>query len=406
MKRIISHRKLVLAVGLCAVTLLGVTAYALTSVRLASGTILFSEAFKGPADVAMSQVTMQPGDAIAWHYHPGRAYAIVKSGTVTEDHACGGSEVFTAGQAFEEPIPRVHQARNTGTVPAELFVTVIVPSGQPTRIDTGGPICVLLDDAQFFVRQHYADFLNRAPDAAGLAFWTNEVTSCGTDQGCIEVKRINVSAAFFLSIEFQNTGYLVERLYKASYGDATGTSTIGGAHQLAVPIVRFSEFLPDTQTIGQGVVVGQTGWEMVLENNKQAFVAQFVTRSRFTTAFPTSMTAAQFVDTLNANSGNPLSTSERNQLVNDLATSAKTRAQVLRAVAEDPDLNTAEFNRAFVLMHYFGYLRRNPNAAPDSDHSGYDFWLTKLNQFNGNFINAEMVKAFLVSTEYRQRFGP
>ena len=122
MKRFITKRKLAIVVALCAITALAVTAYALTSVRLASGTILFSEAFKGPADVAMSQVTMQPGDAIAWHYHPGRAYAIVKSGTVTEDHACGGSEVFTAGQAFEEPIPRVHQARNTGTVPAELFV--------------------------------------------------------------------------------------------------------------------------------------------------------------------------------------------------------------------------------------------------------------------------------------------
>jgi hypothetical protein len=55
---------------------------------------------------------------------------------------------------------------------------------------------------------------------------------------------------------------------------------------------------------------------------------------------------------------------------------------------------------------YFGYLRRNPNDAPDSDYTGYDFWLTKLNQFNGNYINAEMVKAFLSSIEYRQRFGP
>ena len=56
-------------------------------------------------------------------------------------------------------------------------------------------------------------------------------------------------------------------------------------------------------------------------------------------------------------------------------------------------------------MQYFGYLRRNPNDAPDSDYTGYDFWLTKLIQFNGNFINAEMVKAFLTSTEYRRRFG-
>ncbi|MBA2703911.1 MAG: tetratricopeptide repeat protein [Blastocatellia bacterium] len=263
-----------------------------------------------------------------------------------------------------------------------------------------------IDQAGSFVRQHYIDFLNREPDGSGLAFWSDQITSCGTDTACTEIRRINVSAAFFLSIEFQETGYLVERLYKASYGKGAGTSTFGGTHQLAVPIVRLIEFLPDTQQIGRGVVVGEPGWETVLENNKQAFTAEFVQRLRFTTAFPTSMIAAQFVDTLNANADNPLSQSERDQLVNSLTSGAMTRAQVLRAVAEDPDLKSAEFNRAFVLMQYFGYLRRNPNDTPDSDYSGYDFWLTKLNQFNGNFVNAEMVKAFIVSGEYRQRFGP
>ncbi|HEY8188784.1 MAG TPA: FG-GAP-like repeat-containing protein [Pyrinomonadaceae bacterium] len=263
-----------------------------------------------------------------------------------------------------------------------------------------------IDDPDFFVRQHYADFLNRQPDAPGLAFWTNQITSCGTDQACIEIKRINVSAAFFLSIEFQETGYLVERLYKSSYGDATGASTIGNPHQLSVPIVRFEEFLPDAQQIGQGVIIGQPGAEEVLENNKRVFIDQFVQRSRFTTAFPQSMTAAQFVDALNTNAGGVLSQAQRDQLVSDLSTGTKTRAQVLRAVAEDADLTNAEKNRAFVLMQYLGYLRRNPNDAPDSDYSGYDFWLTKLNQFNGNFVNAEMVKAFIISGEYRQRFGP
>ena len=63
------------------------------------------------------------------------------------------------------------------------------------------------------------------------------------------------------------------------------------------------------------------------------------------------------------------------------------------------------YNDSFVLMQYFGYLRRNPDDAQDTDYSGYDFWLTKLNQFNGNYINAEMVKAFITSSEYRQRFG-
>ena len=101
-----------------------------------------------------------------------------------------------------------------------------------------------------------------------------------------------------------------------------------------------------------------------------------------------------------------MSQAECDQLVNDLTTGAKTRAQVLRAVAEDPDLNRAEFNRAFVLMQFFGYLRRNPNDPQDTDYTGYDFWLTKLNQFNGNFVDAEMVKAFIVSGDYRQRVGP
>ncbi len=272
--------------------------------------------------------------------------------------------------------------------------------------DTATPTVNLLDAGSFFARQHYLDFLSRIPDASGLTFWTEQITDCGIDKACLDVKRVNVSAAFYLSIEFQDTGYLVERIYKTAYGDANEISTFGGAHQVAVPIVRFNEFMPDTQAIGRGVIVGQTGWETALENNKQAFTAEFVQRSRFTTAFLNSMTPAQFVDTLNTNAGNPLSVSERNQLVTDLSTNAKTRAQILRAVAEDSDLKTAEFNRAFVLMQYFGYLRRNPNDPQDNDYTGYEFWLTKLNQFNGNFVNADMVKAFISSGEYRGRFGP
>jgi hypothetical protein len=246
-----------------------------------------------------------------------------------------------------------------------------------------------------------------------LAFWTNEITSCGANQSCIELKRINVSAAFYLSIEFQGTGYLVERIYKVAYGDANGASTFPNPHQLPVPIVRFSEFLLDTQQIGLGVVVGQGNWEQQLESNKQAFTADFVQRSRFTSAFPTGMTAAQFVDTLNTNAGNPLSAFERDLLVSELSNAVKTRAQVLRAVADDQDLNNAEFNRAFVLMQFFGYLRRNPNDPQDIDYTGYDFWLTKLNNFTvpGDAAlvrvqNADMVKAFITSGEYRNRFGP
>jgi hypothetical protein len=76
------------------------------------------------------------------------------------------------------------------------------------------------------------------------------------------------------------------------------------------------------------------------------------------------------------------------------------------AVAESQALKDAESNRAFVLMQCFGYLRRNPNDPQDTDYTVYNFWLTKLNQFSGNYIKAEMVKAFITSIEYRQRFAP
>jgi len=277
--------------------------------------------------------------------------------------------------------------------------------------DATEPATNVIDDPRDFAGQHYHDFLSRQADQSGWDFWTNEITSCGNNAQCVEVKRINVSAAFYLSIEFQQTGYLVERLYKSAFGDATGTSTLNGTHQLPVPIIRFNEFLEDTKTIGDGVVVNATGWEQLLENNKQAFTVSFVQRSRFTTAFPTTMTPTQFVDKLNANAGNVLSASERATAIALFGSATDTsnttaRAQAIRQVAEDADLNSAEFNRAFILFEYFGYLRRNPNDQPDADYTGYDFWLTKLNQFNGNFINAESVKAFILSTEYRGRFGP
>ncbi len=283
-----------------------------------------------------------------------------------------------------------------------------IGSGSLTIFDDATePTANPIDDAQNFVRQHYHDFLNREADADGLAFWTDQITSCGADAQCVEIRRINVSAAFYLSIEFQETGYLVERMYKIAYGNPLGNSTFGGPHQIPVPVVRLNEFLADSQEIARGVVVGTPGWEGILATNKQLFADRFVLRSRFTAAnaFPTSLTPSQFVDKLNTNAGGVLLPDERIQLINDLSTGAKTRAQVVRTIAEDSDLVIAEKNRAFVLMQYFGYLRRNPNDSPDADYTGYDFWLTKLTQFGGNFVNAEMVKAFITSAEYRQRFG-
>jgi hypothetical protein len=261
-----------------------------------------------------------------------------------------------------------------------------------------------IDDPQFFVIQHYRDFLNREPDASGLSFWINEITSCGTNSQCIQVKRVNVSAAFFLSIEFRETGYLVYRFYKAAYDNLPGT----------LVAVRFNEFLPDTQQIGLDVVVGAPNWQAKLEANKQAFAAAFVTRSRFASAYATSLTPTHFVDALYANAGvaSPPS-AERSAAINEFGGAGNTadavaRGRALRRVAENSTLEQQELNGAFVLMQYFGYLGRNPNDPPELglNFDGYNFWLNKLNQFNGNFVEAEMVKAFITSGEYRQRFGP
>ena len=159
------------------------------------------------------------------------------------------------------------------------------------------------------------------------------------------------------------------------------------------------------------MIVGQTGWEAVLENNKQTFAAQFAQRLRFASAFATSLTPAQFVDALFANAGLTPTPTDRNAAIAEFGSATTTndlsaRARASRIVAENSTLVTNEFNRAFVLMQFFGYLRRDPNSGQDIDYTGYDFWLTKLNQFNGNYNAAEMVKAFINSTEYRQRFGP
>ena len=282
-------------------------------------------------------------------------------------------------------------SRGTLEVPPSRVVTI--------QDDDAGNTANPIDRSDFFVRQHYHDFLNREPDASGLQFWVQGIESCGTGTeaaGCREVKRIDTSAAFFLSIEFQQTGYLVYLLHKAAFGNLPGTP---------VP-VRLTDFLRDTQEISRGVIVGAQNWEAQLEANKRDFINAFVARPAFAAAFPTGQTPTQYVQALNLNSGNRIGPMEEADLIARLTDGRETRASVLRRFAETENFRSAEFTRAFVLMQYFGYLRRDPDAAPDTSFDGYLFWLGKLNEFNGDYRRAEMVKAFLSSIEYRQRFKP
>ena len=237
-----------------------------------------------------------------------------------------------------------------------------------------------IDTADYFVRQHYVDFLGREPDESGFNFWSDQITSCGSDAACIERRKINVSAAYFLSIEFQQTGGLVDGLYRASFNRRP----------------MYTEFMPDRAAVARNVIVGQSNWAQILEENKRAFVDAWVQRAAFQSAYG-GLTNAGYVDALISNTRVSFSQSERDALVNGLS-SGSTRADVLRQIAENERFVAAKRNESFVMMQYFGYLRREPDA------DGYAFWLNKLNQFNGNFEQAEMVKAFIVSGEYRDRF--
>ncbi len=240
-----------------------------------------------------------------------------------------------------------------------------------------------IDTAEYFVRQHYLDFLGREPDEDGFNFWSDQILECGADAGCVERRRINVSAAYYLSVEFQQTGGLVDGLYRTSYGLRP----------------KFAEFMPDTRAVARDVVVGRQGWQAKLEANKQAFVDAFVQRPAFREEFD-GLSSSDFVDALISHARVTFTSGEREALVTGLASGTLTRAAVLRSIAEDERFVAAKFNEAFVMMQYFGYLRRDP------DESGYAFWLNKLSEFNGNFERAEMVKAFIVSGEYRARFRP
>ena len=245
------------------------------------------------------------------------------------------------------------------------------PSTATLRIlsnDATTPTNNPLDDAQFFVNQHYLDFLNREPDTAGLAYWTNEIRKCGNNTACTIRRRIDVSAAFFIENEFQQSGSFVYRIYKGALGRQ--------------PV--YSEFGLD-----RSKVVGGT------ETDKVSLLAAFVQRPEFKSIYPDTLTNAAFVNKLFDTAGLTPFTTERQQQI-DAMNSGKTRAQVVRDVVEVQAFKDREFNASFVLAEYFDYLRRDPDPA------GYAFWLDVLNNRDpNNYLG--MVCAFITSREYQER---
>jgi Calx-beta domain-containing protein/uncharacterized protein DUF4214 len=291
---------------------------------------------------------------------------------LNEDMYLEGNESFSV--VLNNPTGAVLGAQSTATV----NITDDSPES------TTNPI----DDAGVFVYTHYHDFLNREPDPAGLAFWTNQITSCGNDLKCIEARRTDVSASFFLSIEYQQTAYLLYLMQKESYAT----------------LPQYGPFMRDLQEISRGVIVTSSGWQQKLSHNQQGFADNWVGRPEFRATYD-ALSNDAYVNALYQNASISPPQAERDKLVAALNMGNMNRSAVLLEVAADATFRRKEQNSAFVLMEYFGYLRRDPNSLPDTDFSGYNFWLNKLNQFGGNYLDAEMVKAFIISFEYRQRFG-
>jgi subtilisin-like proprotein convertase family protein len=236
-----------------------------------------------------------------------------------------------------------------------------------------------LDTDMYFVRQQYLDFLGREADDGGLQYWTSELDKCGVDADCLNQRRVGIAAAFFIEQEYQQTGSFVYRLYKGALG-----------RQLS-----FNEFSADRSRVMGGTA---------LEENKADFAEAFVQRAEFMQKYEGRNSAESFVDALLANvqqaSGVNLS-GERSALIaryNVGVDQNQSRSLALREAIEGTAFKEAEYNASFVLMEYFGYLKREPEEA------GYKFWLNVLNNKEpGNYRG--MVCSFVTSAEYQARFA-
>jgi hypothetical protein len=228
-----------------------------------------------------------------------------------------------------------------------------------------------IDGTDFFVRQHYLDFLNREPDPPGFRGWRDILNNC--QSGDTTCDRIEVSSRFFRSAEFQERGYFVYRFYSASFGRKP----------------NYAEFMPDMASVS-GFLTDQEK-----EAAKVAFVQEFMNRQEFKNRYDSQTTPTAYVDALLQAAGLPNHPSRKNW-IDGLTNNSLTRADVLRQLAESAEVYNKFYNQAFVVMQYFGYLRRDPDSL-------YLKWIEIMDQNSGNYRT--MVNGFVNSDEYRIRFG-
>ncbi|HKZ03712.1 MAG TPA: DUF4214 domain-containing protein, partial [Pyrinomonadaceae bacterium] len=327
-----------------------------------------------PARIS-GRVTLADGSPLS-----GAVIELTGSGSRATITDANGHYAF-AGIATDAFYTATPQRANYSFSPASLSFSLLgdktdaVFTAIPDAVSTLSP----LDTDMFFVRQQYLDFLGREPDAGGLAYWTDQISRCGADAACAQARRIEISAAFFDSQEFQQTGSFIYRLY----------------HGVLARSVSYNEFTAD-----RGRVVVGPG----LDASKLAYAAAFSERPEFIAKYGGNTTAESFVDALLQTvymAGTDLAGERETfiSLYNSANGLSESRAVVLRAIGDSVVFQRTSYNEAFVLMEYFGYLKRDPDIA------GYNFWLDVLNnREQGNYRS--MVCAFMTSAEYQQRFSP
>lgn len=252
-------------------------------------------------------------------------------------------------------------------LPSDLFYGNL--RVKPLRLRPGTNTPITIDDSDFFVQNHYIDFLNRFPETDGFNYWMNILNGCGTDRNCLNRTRVEISSRFFIELEFQQTGYFVMRTWKAALGR----------------FPNYAEFVADRRQVQNN------------DASRRAFADSFVARSSFRAIFD-GLSNQQYVDRLYDTANLRPYTSERAAHTAALGGGTKTRADVLREVIEIGEFRTREFNLAFVRMQYFGYLRR------DAEPEGEAFWIDVVNNRSPNNYQG-MICSFVNSSEYQLRFG-